>query len=60
MDPLDRRILDWLREDARTPYLEVARLCQVSGATVHLRIQKLKKVGTIEGSYLALNYQKLA
>ena len=49
MDPLDRRILDWLREDARTPYLEVARLCQVSGATVHLRIQKLKKVGTIEG-----------
>lgn len=59
LDHLDRTILNILLKDARTPYLEIARLCQVSGATVHLRIQKLEKLGIIEGSRLILNYKKL-
>lgn len=59
LDKLDRTILDLLRKDARTPYLEIARLCNVSGATVHLRIQKMEKMGLIQGSRLQLNYRKL-
>lgn len=59
IDKLDRRILDILIKDARTPYLEIARLCSVSGATVHLRIQKLEKLEIIEGSNLKVNYKKL-
>ena len=59
LDQLDKQILRVLLEDARTPYLEIARLCGVSGATVHLRIQKLEKLGIIEGSRLKLNYKKL-
>ena len=59
LDKLDQRILDLLRQDARTPYLEIARLCGVSGATVHLRIQKLEKAGIILGSRLLLDYKKL-
>ncbi|RMG75545.1 MAG: AsnC family transcriptional regulator [Bacteroidetes bacterium] len=59
IDQLDQRILEILRQDARTPYLEIARLCGVSGATVHLRIQKLEKAGIILGSRLLLDYKKL-
>ncbi len=59
IDKLDKRILEILIADARTPYLEIARACNVSGATVHLRIQKLEKMGIIEGSYLKVNSKKL-
>jgi Lrp/AsnC family transcriptional regulator for asnA, asnC and gidA len=59
LDKLDRSILDLLRQDARTPYLEIARLCHVSGATVHLRIQKMEKMGLILGSRLQLDHRKL-
>ncbi|MDX2414167.1 MAG: AsnC family transcriptional regulator, partial [Bacteroidales bacterium] len=32
IDKLDRRILDIITKNARVPYLEVARECNVSGA----------------------------
>lgn len=59
IDKLDRSILRILMEDARTPYLEIARSCNVSGATVHLRIQKLEKLGLIRGSRLVVDPSKL-
>ena len=59
IDELDRSILNLLMEDARTPYLEIARSCKVSGATVHLRIQKLEKMGIIRGSRLIIDPTKL-
>lgn len=59
IDNLDRSILNALMDDARTPYLEIARLFGVSGATVHLRIQKLEKMGVIKGSRLIVDPAKL-
>jgi Lrp/AsnC family transcriptional regulator for asnA, asnC and gidA len=59
LDSLDKAILRQLLKDARTPYLEIARECEVSGATVHLRIQKLEKLGIIQGSRLVVDYRKL-
>lgn len=59
LDKLDKTILEILLKDARTPYLEIARMCDVSGATVHLRIQKLEKMNIIQGSRLILDYKKL-
>jgi Lrp/AsnC family transcriptional regulator for asnA, asnC and gidA len=59
LDKLDRAILDYLMKDARTPYLQIAQLCGVSGATVHLRVQKLEKQGLIQGSRLLVDYKKL-
>ncbi|MFN0202691.1 MAG: Lrp/AsnC ligand binding domain-containing protein [Bacteroidia bacterium] len=59
LDTLDKTILEILMKDARTPYLEIARMCNVSGATVHLRIQKLEKMGIICGSRLMINYKQL-
>ncbi len=50
LDSLDRQILSLIAEDARMPFLEVARICQVSGAAVHQRIQKMMQQGIISGS----------
>ena len=41
LDTLDKQILRLISEDARIPFLEVARACNVSGAAIHQRIQKL-------------------
>jgi Lrp/AsnC family transcriptional regulator for asnA, asnC and gidA len=46
-------------QDARTPYLEIARKLIVSGGTIHQRIEKMKEAGIIEGSTLRLNLQSL-
>jgi Lrp/AsnC family transcriptional regulator for asnA, asnC and gidA len=50
IDNLDRKILDIITKNARIPYLEVARLCGVSGAAIHQRVQRLIRVGVIKGS----------
>ncbi len=48
-DELDRKILKLLINNARKPYLEIARECNVSGASIHQRIQKLTSLGLIQG-----------
>jgi len=50
IDNLDRKILNIFTKNARIPYLEVARECNVSGAAVHQRVQRLVKNGIIKGS----------
>lgn len=50
LDDLDYKILRMLTINARKPYLEVARECNVSGAAIHQRIQKLINVGVLKGS----------
>ena len=55
LDDLDRQILKLISENARIPFLEVARACKVSGAAIHQRIQKLTGVGVIKGSQYVLD-----
>jgi len=50
LDALDEKILNLIANDARIPFLEVARACHVSGAAIHQRIQKLVNLGVIKGS----------
>ena len=50
LDSLDHKILETLSLNARKPYLEIARECGVSGAAIHLRIQKLQALGVIKGA----------
>lgn len=59
IDSIDRKILTLLMEDARMPYLEVARKLIVSGGTIHQRIEKMREAGIIEGSQLKLNLKRL-
>ncbi len=50
LDEMDRAILSELINDARKPYLEIARDCKVSGAAIHQRVRKLEEMGIIYGS----------
>lgn len=54
LDQLDRSILNEIANDARKPFLEVARKCNVSGAAIHQRIQRLFKQGILKGSQFVL------
>ena len=59
LDKLDKQILRMIAEDARVPFLEVARACNVSGAAIHQRIQKLTSMGIIKGSKFIIDPEKI-
>ncbi len=59
LDNLDRQILKLVAEDARIPFLEVARICNVSGAAIHQRVQKLTGMGIIKGSQYIIDPEKI-
>lgn len=59
LDDLDRKILKLIINDSRKPFLEVARECNVSGAAIHQRIQKLTSAGVIKGSEFILDSEKV-
>ncbi|MBR2177923.1 MAG: Lrp/AsnC ligand binding domain-containing protein, partial [Paludibacteraceae bacterium] len=59
LDELDRKILSLVAENARMPFLEVARECNVSGAAIHQRIQKLMNLGVIKGSEFIIDTYKI-
>lgn len=59
LDSLDKKILTLIAEDARIPFLEVARVCNVSGAAIHQRIQKLTNLGVIKGSQFIIDPEKI-
>lgn len=59
LDSLDKKILKLIAEDARIPFLEVARSCNVSGAAIHQRIQKLNSLGVLKGSKFIIDPEKI-
>ena len=59
LDQLDKKILRIIAEDARIPFLEVARECNVSGAAIHQRIQKLTNMGVLKGSQFIIDPEKI-
>ena len=59
LDSLDKKILHLIAEDARIPFLEVARACNVSGAAIHQCIQKLTSLGILKGSQFIIDPEKI-
>ena len=59
LDALDKKILQLIANDARIPFLEVARACDVSGAAIHQRIQKLTAQGVLKGSQFIIDPEKI-
>lgn len=59
LDELDEKILRLIVDNARIPFLEVARSCGVSGAAIHQRIQKLTNIGIIKGSEFIIDLEKI-
>lgn len=54
IDEIDRRILSHLVNNARMPFLEIARECNISGAAVHQRVKKMESNGIISGSRMVI------
>lgn len=50
IDAIDKKILKYLINNARMPFLEIARECGISGAAIHQRVKKLDDSGVIRGA----------
>ncbi len=59
LDALDYKILALITDNARISFLEVARVCNVSGAAVHQRVQRLINNDVITGSVFKINTNKI-
>ena len=59
IDQIDQKILSFLINNARMPFLEIARECGVSGAAIHQRVKRLEANGVISGSRLMVKPQAL-
>lgn len=52
IDDIDRKILSYLVQNARVPFLEIARECGISGAAIHQRVKKWKIRGLLKARVL--------
>ena len=59
IDELDKKILKLIKQNARIPFLEVARACGVSGAAIHQRVQRLFNMGIVTGSEFIVDPEKM-
>ncbi|MGB0496684.1 MAG: AsnC family transcriptional regulator, partial [Kangiellaceae bacterium] len=59
IDDLDKDIINSLVVDARISYAELGKKFSVSPATIHVRVEKMKKSGIITGHKLTVEPKKL-
>jgi Lrp/AsnC family transcriptional regulator for asnA, asnC and gidA len=59
LDEIDKSILDYLVENTRMPFTEIAKILDVSAGTIHVRVKKMEDAGIILGSSLVIDYTKL-
>jgi len=59
LDEMDLKILDILIEDARKPYIDVAKVLDISSGTVNVRIRKMEELGIIKSSAISLDYERM-
>lgn len=55
LDPIDRRILHELTQDARIPYVQLAKKLHVSNTLVHQRVKKLRDSGVLKQAVYRLD-----
>jgi Lrp/AsnC family transcriptional regulator for asnA, asnC and gidA len=48
LDELDHKILEFLQEDSRMPFTNIAKKLNVPDTTVHFRVKKLREIGVIK------------
>ncbi|MFH2096761.1 MAG: Lrp/AsnC ligand binding domain-containing protein [Bacteroidota bacterium] len=56
---LDKKILAIISGSAKIPFSEIAKQCNVSGAAIHQRIQKMEESGLIKGSAYHISNNKI-
>ena len=55
LDPIDRRILHELTQDARLPYVQLAKKLRVSNTLIHQRVKKLRESGSLKQAVYRLD-----
>lgn len=55
IDQLDKQIINLLLQEARTPYATLAKKAGVSTATIHVRLEKLRRQGIVRGTRLRVD-----
>lgn len=60
LDDLDKRLINLLQEDCRTPLNVLARKLGTSKSTVHYRIRRLETERLIEGYYARISAAKVS
>ena len=59
VDEIDRKILEALQNDARTPLATIAKEVNLSGPAVAERLRKLEQTGVIRGYQAIVDHEKL-
>ena len=59
IDNTDLQILNILMENAFTPYTEIGKKLFISAGTVHVRMNKMEKLGIVKNPQLQLDLAKL-
>lgn len=59
IDDIDKKILNILQEDARTPFSRIAKMLNLSEATIHMRIKRMISNGIIKGFYVDIDPEKI-
>ena len=59
LDKIDKKLLELLQKNAKTPYSKLSKELGVSEATVHLRIRRLKEKGVIKAFQAIVDPEKV-
>lgn len=59
IDNLDLQILNLLMENAFMPYTEIGKNLYVSAGTVHVRMNKMEKLGIVKNPQLRIDLSKM-
>jgi Lrp/AsnC family transcriptional regulator, regulator for asnA, asnC and gidA len=59
LDETDLHILDIITKNARIPFKDVAKDCNISRAAVHQRVNRMVELGVITGSGYAIDPKKI-
>lgn len=59
IDNLDLQILNLLMENAFMPYTEIGKKLYVSAGTVHVRMNKMEKLGIVKNPQLRIDLSKM-
>ena len=59
IDEIDKEILRILQEDARISFSKIAKKLNLSEATIHMRVKKMKEKGVLKGFIADIDAEKV-
>nr|WP_238025645.1 Lrp/AsnC family transcriptional regulator [Metallosphaera javensis (ex Hofmann et al. 2022)] len=59
LDNVDRKILNILQKDSRTPFSRLAKMLDLSESTIHMRVKRLVKEGVIKNFGIEIDLDRI-